>query len=54
MEPVDVAVMTVCPVATLVATPLPLLRPVLIVAVLVLDELQVTALVISWLADPLA
>jgi hypothetical protein len=53
-EPADVAVMTVVPAATLVATPLPLLRPVLIVAVLVLDELQVTAFVISWLADPLA
>jgi hypothetical protein len=55
VEPADVAVMTVVPVATLVATPLPpLLRPVLIVATPVLDELQVTAFVISWLADPLA
>ena len=54
MEPADVAVMTVVPTATLVATPLPLPFPVLIVAVLVLDELQVTAFVISWLADPLA
>ena len=54
MEPADVAVMTVVPTATLVATPLPLLRPVLIVAVLVFDDFQVTAFVISWLADPLA
>ena len=53
-EPADVAVMTVVPTATLVANPLPLLRPVLIVAVLVVDELQITAFVISWLADPLA
>jgi hypothetical protein len=46
-EPTDVAVMTVVPTATLVATPLPLLRPVLIVATAVFDELQVTAFVIS-------
>jgi hypothetical protein len=50
----DCAVMTVVPGATLVATPLPLLRPVLIVATFVLDELQVTAFVMSWLPDPLA
>jgi hypothetical protein len=54
MEPVDVAVMTVVPTATLVATPLPLPFPVLIVATFVFDELQVTAFVISSLADPLA
>ena len=41
---VMVAVMFVVPAATLVASPLPLpLRPLLIVATLVLDEVQVTA-----------
>ena len=49
-----VAVMFVVPAATLVANPLPLLRPELIVATLVLDEVQVTASVRSWLLDPLA
>ena len=38
-----VAVMLVVPAATLVANPLPLPRPELIVATLVFDELQVTA-----------
>ena len=49
------AVMTVVPEATLLAIPLrPLLRPVLIVATLVLDDFQVTASVMSWLLDKLA
>lgn len=51
---VMVAVMFVDPVATLVARPLPLGRPLLIVATLVLDELQVTACVTSSIEDPLA
>jgi len=52
---VVLAVMTVVPAATLVAIPLrPELRPVLIVATLVLDDFQVTASVISWLLDILA
>jgi hypothetical protein len=54
IEPGDVAVMTVLPVATLVANPLPLVRPLLIVATFVFDEVQVTAFVMSWLAIPLA
>ena len=49
------AVMTVVPEATLLAIPLrPLLRPVLIVATLVLDDFQVTASEMSWLLDILA
>ena len=52
---VMVAVMFVVPAATLVAKPLPPLpSPVLMVATLVFDELQLTAFVRSWLADPLA
>ena len=49
-----VAVMFVVPVVTLVTTPLPLPTPVEIVATVLLDELQLTALVTSWLGDPLA
>ena len=49
---VMVAVMFVVPAATLVAKPLPLLRPELIVATLVLDEVQVTASVRSLLLNP--
>jgi len=52
---VMVAVTFVVPAATLVANPLPPLpRPVLIVATFVLDEVQVTAFVRSWLLDKLA
>jgi hypothetical protein len=46
---VMVAVIFVVPAATLVTTPSPLLRPVLMVAAAVFDELQVTAFVTSWL-----
>jgi hypothetical protein len=54
-EPVaKVAVMFVLLAATLVANPLPLLRPVLIVAALVFDDIQLTAFVTSRLIDPLA
>ena len=49
-----VAVIFVVPVATLVANPFPLLRPLLIVATFVLDELQVTAFETSSIVDPLA
>jgi hypothetical protein len=48
------AVMFVVPAATLVATPLPLLSPVLIVAAIVFDEFQVTAFVTSLLLNELA
>ena len=51
---VMVAVMFVDPVATLVASPLPLGRPLLIVATLVLDEVHVTACETSSIVDPLA
>jgi len=51
---VIVAVMFVVPAGTLVANPLPLLRPLLIVATLVLDEVQVTAFVRSSILCPLA
>jgi len=44
---VMVAVMFVTPAATLVASPLPLLRPELIVATLGFEEVQVTAWVRS-------
>jgi len=54
VEVVELAVMTVVPVFWLVTKPLPLLRPLLIVATLGLDVVQVTALVISWLLDILA
>ena len=49
-----VAVMFVVPAATLVASPLPLLSPLLIVATLVFDEVQLTAFVTSLLLNPLA
>ena len=49
---VIVAVIFVVPAATLVATPLPLPRPELIVATLVLDEVQLTACVRSLLLVP--
>ena len=46
---VMLAVMFVVPAATLVANPLPLLRPELMVATLVFDDVQVTASVRSLL-----
>jgi hypothetical protein len=46
---VMLAVMFVVPAATLVANPLPLLSPELIVATLVFDDVQVTASVRSLL-----
>ena len=49
-----VAVMFVCPAVTLVTNPLPVPIPVAMVATLVFDELQLTAVVTSWLGDPLA
>ena len=49
-----VAVMFVVPVVTLVTTPLPVPIPVAIVATLLFDEFQLTAVVTSWLGDPLA
>ena len=49
---VMLAVMFVVPAATLVANPLPLVRPELIVATLVFDEVQVTACVRSLLLNP--
>jgi len=49
---VMVAVMLVVPAATLVANPLPLLRPELIVATFVFDDVQVTAFVRSLLFNP--
>ena len=49
---VMVALMFVVPAATLVAKPLPLLRPELIVATLVLDDVQVTASVRSLPLNP--
>ena len=49
---VMVAVMFVVPAATLVANPLPLVRPELIVATLVFDDVQVTAFVRSLLLNP--
>jgi len=49
---VMVAVMFVVPGATLVANPLPLLRPELIVATFVFDDVQVTASVRSLLLNP--
>jgi hypothetical protein len=52
---VMLAVMFVVPAATLIANPLPPpLLPLLIVATLVLDEVHVTACVMSWLLDILA
>lgn len=48
---VMVAVMLVVPAATLVANPLPLLRPLLIVATPVFDDVQVTACVKSLLLN---
>ena len=48
---VMVAVMLVVPAATLVANPLPLLRPLLIVATAVFDDVQVTACVKSLLLN---
>ena len=51
---VVVAVILVVPAATLVARPLPLGRPVLMVATFVFDEVQVTAWVTSLLELPLA
>ena len=50
---VMVAVMFVVPAATLVANPLPLLRPLLIVATAVFDDVQVTAWVKSLLLNEL-
>lgn len=44
-----VAVMFVAPAATLVANPLPLVRPELMVATCVLEDVQVTAWVRSLL-----
>ena len=49
---VMVAVMFVVPGATLVAYPLPLVRPELIVATFVFDDVQVTASVRSLLLSP--
>jgi len=49
-----VAVILVVPAAALLATPLPVVRPELMVATFVFDEVQVTAFVTSLLALPLA
>lgn len=48
------AVMLVVPGVTLVANPLPLPTPLEMVATLVFDDVQVTAVVMSWLDDRLA